>query len=248
MLTHPMDRHHTAVLQFSGGKDSLACLYLLQPFWDRVTVMWCNTGDTFPETRQQMQAIAATVPHFVEVRSDAKAQIEQCGWPVDILPVTRSVVGRAIDGHSMQMMQAYTACCGQNIWRPLDAAVRDMGATLIVRGQRTSEKMKSPIRSGAVYDGIEYWFPIEDWSEEDVFSYLRREKIPVPANYDHTGTSLDCMHCTAWENETDRTIRWMRDAHPAEHAEVFRRLLEIRRAVAEELSVIDRTLKAQNDG
>jgi len=34
----------TEVLQLSGGKDSLACLYLLKPKWDDLIVAWVNTG------------------------------------------------------------------------------------------------------------------------------------------------------------------------------------------------------------
>lgn len=242
MIQTPIDRHAVSVLQFSGGKDSLACLHLLRPFWDRLVVMWCNTGDAFPETVEQMREIERMVPRFIEVNTDARAQITQYGWPVDIMPVNRGAVGRAIEGHAKQMMQPYTTCCGANKWHPMDAAARDLGATLVIRGQRNSERMKAPIRSGATYDGIEYWFPIEAWSEKNVFAYLHGINVPAPAHYAHTGTSLDCMHCTAWIGDAGRTIRWMRDAHPAEYGEVARRLWEIRGAAEEEVRQINRVL------
>ena len=34
-------------LAFSGGKDSQACLELLRPHLDRVTVYWLNTGSVW---------------------------------------------------------------------------------------------------------------------------------------------------------------------------------------------------------
>jgi 3'-phosphoadenosine 5'-phosphosulfate sulfotransferase (PAPS reductase)/FAD synthetase len=59
----PIERHKPgkAVLQFSGGKDSLACLLLLRPWWDRLTVMWVNTGAAFPETLELMEAVRSRV-------------------------------------------------------------------------------------------------------------------------------------------------------------------------------------------
>lgn len=43
-MKHIIDRHERVVLFFSGGKDSLTCLLLLRPYWDRLTVCWINTG------------------------------------------------------------------------------------------------------------------------------------------------------------------------------------------------------------
>jgi len=36
------------VLQFSGGKDSLACLYLLKPRWHEIMVLWLSTPAVLP--------------------------------------------------------------------------------------------------------------------------------------------------------------------------------------------------------
>ena len=40
--------HKHAVLQFSGGKDSTALMYLARPWLDRITVIFGETGATFP--------------------------------------------------------------------------------------------------------------------------------------------------------------------------------------------------------
>lgn len=239
----PIERHLAAggkpVLQFSGGKDSLACLEMLRPYWDRLTVAWANAGDAFPETMEVMDSVRGLVGEFVEVKTDAPAHISEHGWPVDVLPVSRTPYGRAITGNTAQPMQAYTVCCWENIWLPLAAKMEEVGATLIVRGQRNSEETKSPLRSGAVVAGTEYWFPIEDWSEDQVFTFLSERGVDVPAYYEHTGSGLDCMHCTAWMRSQARVIRWMERDHPAAHREVKRRLDEIRAAVRDEAAVLE---------
>ena len=149
-----LERHDRAVLQFSGGKDSLACLSLLQPWWEKITVLWANTGDAFPETIEQMRRIRDAVPHFIEVRSDATAHIADYGWPVDVVPTTNTAVGKMLDGHDRPLLQHYTSCCGTNIWRPLCAAAADLGATLVIRGQRLDEHSRSSLLSGEIVEGI----------------------------------------------------------------------------------------------
>ena len=52
-----LDRHDKIALQFSGGKDSLAVLYLCKEWWNKITVVWLNTGSAFPETIAQMEGI-----------------------------------------------------------------------------------------------------------------------------------------------------------------------------------------------
>lgn len=239
----PIERHLAEggkpVLQFSGGKDSTACLHLLRPYWDRLTVAWTNAGDSFDETMAIMEDVKSKVATFVEIKTDAPAQIAEHGWPVDLLPVSHTPWGRALDGNTGPRLQAYTVCCFENLWRPMDEKMRELGATLIIRGQRDSEKMKAPIKSGALVNGLEHWFPLEDWSEDQVFAYLRETGIAVPAHYAHTGTSLDCKHCTAWLSETVPTIKWMKDAYPTEHAEVSRRLRAISDAVKKEYDFLE---------
>jgi 3'-phosphoadenosine 5'-phosphosulfate sulfotransferase (PAPS reductase)/FAD synthetase len=82
-----MSAHENTVLQFSGGKDSLACLFLLREQWDEMTVLWVNAGAAFPETVGLMEKIRALVPHFLEVRTNQPAQVAELGYPVDVLPL-----------------------------------------------------------------------------------------------------------------------------------------------------------------
>lgn len=238
-MTWAIDRHEKAVLQFSGGKDSTACLVMLRPYLDRITVMWANTGDAFPETIAVMDDVRRNVPNFLEVKSNVASQIAEHGWPVSVLPVTRSVIGRMMDGHEAQPMQPYTQCCYAAIWQPLQQAVLDLGATLVIRGQRLAEATKSPIRSGTVLGGIEFWFPIEAWSDEDVYRYLHAEGVLLPEHYQETRQSLDCMHCTGWLPAHRLMLKWMRAAHPELHVELRKRFIAIRGATRRALRQLD---------
>lgn len=234
-----LERHGRCVLQFSGGKDSLACLYLLQPWWGKITVAWVNTGDAFPETVEQMAAIRAMVPNFLEIASNQPANVAEWGWPVEALPMTRTPFGRLLDGHPHPLMQPYFNCCNVNIWTPLQQAMVDLNATLLIRGTRLADQRKTSVRSGTVMEGMEFLHPIEDWSSRQVKDFLGDR---LPAHYRETDTSLDCMHCTAFLYENVGKMRYMAAKHPAVYDEVRRRLIDIRDATAAELAYIDGAL------
>lgn len=226
-----------AVLQFSGGKDSLACLYLLRPHWNRLTVAWVNTGAAFPETEALMKRIGSMVNLRV-IHSDQPAQTAAFGYPVEILPITRSHFGKEIDGHNLPPMQPYAHCCHQNLWKPMMDFMHDIGATLLIRGTKLSDRRKATIRSGATVLGVRHWYPLEHWTDEEVFAYLR-EIGEIPAHYAETMTSLDCWDCTAYLHENVGKMRYMRERHPEKYRIVKSRLMEIREAVRSELSRIE---------
>lgn len=220
----------TTALQFGGGKDSLACLHLLRPQWDEILVTWMNTGAAFPETIEQMDAIAKLVPHFLEVKSDVLGDHQIRGWPVDVLPISHSEFGRMSTGERLPRLRAWSDCCSANFWFPLHQAMVDRGITRIIRGQRTSEKYKSPIRSGDVVDGIEYIFPLQDWTETQVFDFLLERGVDAPSYYEELITSLDCWSCTAYMDVKAAQLRYMEKRHPEKHAIVADRLRAIKQA------------------
>ena len=238
----PFERHKTAVLQISGGIDSLACLYLLRHRWNDVTVMWCNTGAAFPETVDQMAAIRALVPHFVEVRSDQPANIAQYGYPSDVLTAWDMPAGRIGDDSRNRKMQSPMTCCAANLWLPAMQACNDMGATLIIRGQRNEETKKSPVHSGDVVDGVEFWFPIEAWTREEVRTYLASEGVTIPAHYDYVDSSLDCMTCTAYMSENVGKFEYMRLRHPALYRQARHTISDIIEAAKRELSYYEQVM------
>lgn len=218
-------RHEVVALQFSGGKDSLACLWLLEPFWSRLTVLWANAGDAFPETLELMRNVRALVPNFREVKSDVRAQQAEWGFPVDVLPVRNHPgVAKLMHPHPRPKLQSCVACCAENLWQPMVSAVKELGATLIIRGQRKAEIQRTPLHSGSIVEGVEYLFPIENWSSDEVRLYLDDKPIGLPENYEVMDTGLDCMHCTGHLFENVGKRIYMVKRHPEAYAEVSRRL------------------------
>lgn len=207
-------RHGRIGLQFSGGKDSLACLYLLRPYWDRLTVYWLNSGDVFPETAHLIEQVRRQVPQFAEIAGNVRDVQARFGIPSDIVPASSTPLGRMV-GHAAPLIQDRYSCCFKTVMEPMHLRMIADGITLIIRGQRADDKLKAPIRSGTVDAGIEYLFPIEDWTARMVIAYLREQDAPVPRFYQVLGSAPDCMSCSAWwdEGRANYLKRYHHDAY-----------------------------------
>lgn len=206
------------VLQFSGGRDSLACLYLLEPRWEEITVAWVNTGMPFPETLEQMERIKSMVPHFLEI--SGQQNIEREGYPTDVLPIAATSLGHQFEGSTGARFQSRYSCCAAALWAPMQQAMRELGATTIIRGQKLSDDKKTPIRSGTVIEGVTYEFPLEAWTDEDVQRYLNERGVKLPQNYRYMSTGLDCWNCTAYLTENAGRLEYMEERHPQKYQQV----------------------------
>lgn len=228
-------RHERIALQLSGGKDSLATLFLLHEHWDKLTVYWTNTGDAVPEVQAVVESIKAMVPNFVEISGCVREQVEAFGLPSDLVPTTSTQFGiSAYEGGTK--LQDRFQCCYNSLMLPMQERMEQDGITLIIRGQKSADTMKSPLRSGALENGIELLFPIEHWTDAEVFTFLE-ENAFVPDFYQGLGASPDCLTCSAYWSEGRAT--WLKKTHPDAHAVYQGKLDIIREAVMPHIALFN---------
>lgn len=231
---HFFYRHERIALQVSGGKDSIATLFLLRPWWDRLAVCWLNPGDPVPETVEYMDALRQIVPCFIEITGKQPEIVAADGWPSDVVPTLNTSAGQFVFGDTGFKIQDRLSCCTRSLMVPLHAAMKAGGFTLLIRGKRKQEKDKTETRSGSTLDGFEFLYPVWDWTEEEVFTYLADNEIPLPGYYEYADHSLDCLSCTAWWGEG--LGAYLEAKHPERHREYVRRIHLIKQAVSAQMA------------
>jgi len=196
----PLDRHEKICLAWSGGKDSTAVLHMLRHELHRIIVYHCDTGDLLPEMREHIAMFEDAIPNFVRVQTNVAAWNIEHGLPTDLMPHSQDRVGRMMGEHKILLTSRYD-CCVANLMDPLWQRVKADGNTLLIRGTKSVDMKRLPMQSGDVQEGIELYYPLQEWSHADVFAYLREHGIPLPRLYQHVTNAPECARCTAWWRE-----------------------------------------------
>jgi 3'-phosphoadenosine 5'-phosphosulfate sulfotransferase (PAPS reductase)/FAD synthetase len=217
-------------LAFSGGMDSLACLYLYRNRLHEIFVLWVNTGKAYPETIEIINQAREICPNFIEIKTDQAVQNAEHGLPTDLVNVENTALGFSVSGKKQIMIQSGIECCYWNIMKPLNDMVATLGITHLIRGQRLEEDYKSSARDGDVVDGVTYIQPIEKWSRNDVLKYLG-QNIEIPEHFYLDHTSLDCYDCTAYLRHTADRFQWASKKHPDLHKINMERLNSVKETI-----------------
>ena len=196
----PLSRHSKVAFSFSGGKDSMACIYLLRDRLADVTVYHMDTGDLLPEIREVVDWVEAMCPNFVRIKGDVLGWIRDHGYPTDLLPYSTHGVGVAAGQNRTKLVTRYH-CCFVNLMFPVWDRIKADGNTLCIRGTKLADMAKLPAHDGETHEGVEMWFPVNTWSHADVMDYLRQENAPIARLYDHMVNAPECARCPAWWNE-----------------------------------------------
>lgn len=240
-------------IEFSGGKDSLAVLYLLRDRLKDATVYFGDTGMVYPH-----------VVHFVHTTCDllgAKLKVvkppvpisevhRELGLPSDIVPVECSAEMQPyLKTPAAIRIQSALSCCKRMLWDPLDAAIRADGVTTVVRGSKKADGHVG-VPDGFVDEhGITYSSPIWDWTDDDVFAYLKEVGASLPAHYAEVNNSFDCFGCTAFLTHPGARERlaWTREHYPDIWPQIELRLRTVRQVVEVERQKVLATMSAVDE-
>lgn len=230
-------RHERIGFQFSGGRDSTAALYLLRPYWSRMTIYHLDTGDQFPETREVVRLVERDVGPVVRIKADVAAVRARYGMASDLVPVDNIEVGRMVSGREVKLISRYE-CCSRSLMTPMHERILSDGITLIVRGQRDDEYAQQPMRSGGFRDGLEVLYPVQSWSGPQVSDYLESNGHPIAPFYQRgVRRAPECMGCTAWWDEG--RARYMREHHPEAYVKFIGNMTIVREEIAHQFAMLE---------
>jgi phosphoadenosine phosphosulfate reductase len=103
------------------------------------------------------------------------------------------------------------ACCGARKIKPLNAALQ--GADAWITGQRREQSTtRTELNLEELDDarGIAKFNPLFDWSEADIWAYIKQENVPIHPLHLKGYPSIGCEPCTRQvkQDEDIRAGRW----------------------------------------
>lgn len=192
--------HERIGLSFSGGKDSLACVRMFKKHLSRIRIYHVDTGDLLPEMCASVAAVEAYAPDFVRIETRVADWIAVHGLPTDLVPHSAHPVGRAMGENRASLVARYDCCYANLMWPVFDRASRD-GCTLLIRGTKRADMRRLPAEDGEIVAGVELYYPLLDWSNEQVRAFLALEGVKLPRIYDTVANAPECARCSAWWGE-----------------------------------------------
>jgi phosphoadenosine phosphosulfate reductase len=190
--------HSPAALASSFGAEDMVVLDLIARDGLAIDVFTLDTGRLPPETHELIATVRKRYGIAVSVYSP---------WPES---VDAHVEQHGRDGF-YDSVEARHACCAVRKLEPLARALarRRCWVTGLRREQAESrtavaELERDPLR------GILKASPLAEWSDDEVWAYLRAHHVPYNKLHDHGYRSVGCAPCTraVKPGEHPRAGRW----------------------------------------
>lgn len=103
------------------------------------------------------------------------------------------------------------ACCHARKVEPLRRALAGKRAWITgMRAQQSATRQDLPVQTYDESNGLEKFNPLADWSEKEVWTYLKQHRVPYNALHDQGYPSIGCAPCTRaiTPGEDVRSGRW----------------------------------------
>jgi phosphoadenosine phosphosulfate reductase len=183
----------------SLGAESMVLMDLISQSVPEVEMFTIDTGRLFPETYDLIARLQHRYGRDVmRIYYPQTSRVE--GW------VTENGINGFRDG-----VEQRRDCCRVRKVEPFRRAVagRDAWVTGIRRGQSASRALAAPIEWDGEY-GLHKVSPMLDWSETDVWDYIRKNRLPYNILHDTGFPSIGCAPCTRAiaAGEDSRAGRW----------------------------------------
>ena len=141
------------------------------------------------------------------------------------------------------------ACCQIRKVEPLKRALAGKQAWITgMRAQQAMTRDALPLRQFDEVNGLEKCNPLADWSDKEVWAYLRNHDVPYNALHDQHYPSIGCAPCTRAisKGEPPRAGRWWWES--ADTKECGLHLIPAIVSASVEANVSTANVKAQSAG
>jgi phosphoadenosine phosphosulfate reductase len=198
-------RLRTAVAEYKNvcyanslGSESVVLTDLIWGSVPEIEIFSIDTGRLYPETYDLIERIQQRYGRALRMYYPEAADLET--W----------VGENGINGFREGLEQRH-GCCGVRKVAPFRRAVAGHGAwvTGIRRAQSASRALAAPVEWDSEY-GLHKVSPLLDWSENEIWDYIRKKRLPYNSLHDSGFPSIGCAPCTraVQPGEDERSGRW----------------------------------------
>lgn len=200
LLRWALDRFHPYItLACSFGLEDVALIDMSTKLSKRPRVFCLDTGRLHQETYEVMDRIRSQYGLNIEIYFPNHEAVERMVRAKGINLFYESVENR----HE---------CCGVRKVEPLGRALSGMKAwiTGLRRSQSVTRTHNSKIELDGAHGGIVKINPLMDWTEEQVWDYVKKNQVPYNKLHEQGYPSIGCAPCTRAikPGEDIRAGRW----------------------------------------
>jgi phosphoadenosine phosphosulfate reductase len=200
VLRWALDRFQSSVtLACSFGVEDVALIDMMAKLSKSPRIFCLDTGRLHQETYEVMARVRSQYGLVIEVYFPNHEAVEKMVRSKGINLFYESVDNR----HE---------CCGVRKVEPLGRALSGMKAwiTGLRRSQAVTRGLNSKVEIDRAHGGIVKINPLIDWTEEQVWDYVKKNRVPYNKLHDQGYPSIGCAPCTRpiKPGEDIRAGRW----------------------------------------
>lgn len=184
VLKNIAEEYSPATFANSFGAEDMVITDLLNQHNIDIEIFSLDTGRLPAETYQLMQ----------EVKNRYDKPV------LTYFPKTESVeeyIQKNGPNAFYQSIELRKGCCFIRKIEPLRRAITNKKAWVTgLRREQAVTRADLPISEWDTDNGLQKFSPLADWSEDDVWEYLRNENVPYNALHDKHYPSIGCAPCT----------------------------------------------------
>jgi phosphoadenosine phosphosulfate reductase len=182
----------------SLGSESVVLTDLIWGAVPQIEIFSIDTGRLYPETYELIERLQKRYGRALRIYYPNAENLES--W----------VGEHGINGFREGLDQR-RGCCGTRKVEPFRRAVsgRNAWVTGIRRGQSASRAQAAPVEWDREY-GLHKVSPLLEWSENEIWEYIRKKRLPYNTLHDSGFPSIGCAPCTraVQAGEHERSGRW----------------------------------------
>lgn len=210
----------------SFGKDSSVVLHAIQPWLEKVMVVFIDCGGVFPDIVEWADREGAKLPKYFHLHAagDIWQDIRTKGWSTDI---ELADVGRHSDMTyptevaGRHKTRPWTQCVWDRFWMPSFVFTQMYKPDLYISGEKRLDRPYAndwDVRTNGIEKSLR---PIFEWSDQDVWDYLDAHGIQLAPTYQgRQADRRDCYLCFGHGLTVNR-IQYLKERYPDLFHKVF---------------------------